>query len=79
MTRAELSSFPTEKLIDLLLDLQDANGRLRAENARLGARVEEPEARLRRPPKTPKNSSVPPSAGRKGSRRRSPGRRSKGK
>jgi transposase len=41
--------------IDLLL----------AENARLSARVSELEAKLGLPPKTPDNSSVPPSAGRK--------------
>jgi transposase len=40
--------------------------RLEAENAALRARVAELEAKLGLPPKTPDNSSTPPSLGRKG-------------
>jgi transposase len=43
----------------------EQNGALRAENEALKARLAELEARLGRPGKTPKNSSVPPSRGQK--------------
>ncbi|MGH7080607.1 MAG: hypothetical protein ACREFU_21215, partial [Acetobacteraceae bacterium] len=41
---------------------------LQAENAVLSARVAELETRLKQPPKTPDNSSTPPSRGQKGNR-----------
>lgn len=69
MTHTELESQSTPELIDLILQLQAANERLRAENAQLQARIAELEAKNKRPPKTPQNSSVPPSAGRKGKRK----------
>ena len=70
MTHTELESHSTRELIDLILQLQAANEGLRAENAQLQARVAELEAKNKRPPKTPQNSSVPPSAGREGKRKR---------
>jgi transposase len=70
MTRAELEKLSTTELIELNLQLQ-------ATNEQLQERIAELEAKLKRPPKTAKNSSVPPSAGRKASDRRSTDRRSK--
>ena len=65
-----MGSHSTPELTELILGLQAANEQLRAENAQLQARVAELEAKNKRPPKTPKNSSVPPSAGREGKRKR---------
>jgi transposase len=45
--------------------LKDENGALRAENDDLKVRLAELEAKLGRPGKTPKNSSLPPSRGQK--------------
>jgi transposase len=72
MTQAELGNLPTDELIELVLRLEAINENLRAENAELQARIAELEAKQNRPPKTSKNSSVPPSAGRKANRKRSP-------
>jgi transposase len=72
MTSAELEKLSTSELIELVLQLH-------ATNVQLRERIAELEAKLKQPPKTPKNSSVPPSAGRKASRRQSSGRRAKGK
>jgi len=58
MTRAELERLPAAALIDLILQQQET---IVALQARLAAHEEQ----LRRPPKTPDNSSVPPSQGRK--------------
>ena len=64
-------STPTDKdaLIAALLErievLVAQNAALMAENARLTARVAELEAKLGLPPKTPDNSSLPPSKGQK--------------
>jgi hypothetical protein len=59
MDRATLLALDKELLVDLILQLQ-------ATVARLEARLAEVEAELsaqRPPPKTPTNSSVPPSQG----------------
>jgi hypothetical protein len=51
--------------------LRVVDEKLREENARLRERVAKLEEQLKRPPKTPKNSSGLPSAGRKANRLRS--------
>ncbi|MDI3281539.1 MAG: IS66 family transposase [Bacillota bacterium] len=68
MTRAELEQLSRDALIDLVLrqqavieELQALVNRLQRELAAAQARMAELEARLGRPPKTPDNSSVPPS------------------
>jgi transposase len=71
MMQTELGNLPTDELIELVQRLEAINEKLRAENAELQARIAELEAKQKRPPKTPKNSSVPPSAGRKANRKRS--------
>ena len=76
MTETEVASLATDELIALVLQLAATNEGLREENAQLRAQVAELETKLNRPPKTPKNSSVPPSAGRKANRRQSSGQRS---
>jgi transposase len=78
MTRAGIENLSKDELIDLLLKLHAANEELREENAQLRERLAELEAKLKGPPKTPKNSSVPPSAGRKANRRKSSGQRKRG-
>jgi transposase len=52
--RNALKQLDIDELVDIILALQ--------------AKVQELEARLNRPPKTPRNSSTPPSQGRKGKR-----------
>lgn len=76
MTQTELGNLPTEEMIELVQRLESINENLRAENARLQRRIAELEAKLNRPPKTPKNSSVPPSAGRKANRQKTSRQRS---
>ncbi len=78
MTSSELESLSKDELIKLVLELHAANEELREENAYLRERLAELEAKLERPPKTPKNSSVPPSAGHKSNRQRSSKRRKRG-
>ena len=78
MIRAELRALSKEELIELVLELYAMNEKLREENAQLRERVAKLEKQLKRPAKTPKNSSVPPSAGRKASRRRSSKQRKRG-
>ena len=56
-----------DELSARLEKLEAENFALKAENAALRARVAELEARLGLPPKTPDNSSTPPSQGRKAS------------
>jgi hypothetical protein len=56
-----------DELSARLEKLEAENFALNAENAALRARVAELEARLGLPPKTPDNSSTPPSQGRKAS------------
>lgn len=53
--RRALKQLTVEELVDIVLALQ--------------AKVQELEDKLKRPPKTPRNSSTPPSQGRKGKRR----------
>jgi len=64
MTRQELDSLDKPALIDLLVSLLARIEALEAENARLKERL----AKLEEPPKTPDNSSVPPSKGQKANR-----------
>lgn len=78
MDRSGIKSLSKDELIDLLLKLHAANEELRAENARLRERIAELDAKLNGPPKTPKNSSTPPSAGRKANRRTSSKPRKRG-
>lgn len=78
MIKAELESLSKDELVELVLNLYAANEELREENAQLRERLAKLEAKLKRPPKTPKNSSVPPSAGRKASRQTSSERRKRG-
>lgn len=63
MNRSGIETLSKDELIDLLLNLH-------AENVQLRERIAELEAQLAGPPKTPQNSSVPPSAGRKANRRK---------
>lgn len=63
MTQQELEQLSKAELIELVLQLQGQVAELKAELAQKS-----------RPPKTPANSSVPPSAGRKPNRKRSPGK-----
>ncbi|MBF0307694.1 MAG: IS66 family transposase [Alphaproteobacteria bacterium] len=69
---SQLSHEQKDALIYALLDRVDALvaevAALRAENAALKARVAELEAKLNEPPKTPGNSSTPPSKGQKANR-----------
>jgi transposase len=72
MNRADLERLSKEQLIEIVL----AQAELIAQ---LSKRVAELEARLGLPAKTPENSSVPPSQGRKPSVPRRKGRRRKGR
>jgi transposase len=56
---------PSSELWAALQEVLGENGRLRAENAELKACLAALEAKLGRPGKTPKNSSLPPSRGQK--------------
>jgi transposase len=71
MTASELERQSIPELIELILQLQVSNEELRAENGQLRARIAELEAKIKRPPKTSKNSSTPPAAGQKGKCKRS--------
>jgi len=64
MTREELESLDRSTLVDLVLKLVARLEALEAENAALKARI----AELEKPPKTPSNSSLPPSTGQKANR-----------
>jgi transposase len=65
MTHEELDSLGKPALIELVLVQAKQTDLLVAEVRLLTARVAELEARLSQPPKTPDNSSVPPSKGHK--------------
>jgi transposase len=69
---SQLSHEQKDALIATLLTRIDALAAqvaaLQAENAALSARVAELEAKLTQPPKTPDNSSIPPSRGQKRNR-----------
>jgi transposase len=65
MNRAALRGLDKEALIDLILAQAEAIKALTAQVTALTARVAELEAKLGEPPKTPGNSSVPPSKGQK--------------
>ena len=69
---SQLSHEQKDALIYALLDRVDALvaevAALKAENAALAARVAQLEAKLNEPPKTPDNSSTPPSKGQKANR-----------
>jgi transposase len=64
MDRETLMALDKPALVDLVLELQRANAALTARVAELEARL----AKLESPPKTPGNSSVPPSQARKPNR-----------
>lgn len=68
MNRETLSQFSKDDLIALILAQADVIARQAAQIATLLRRVEELEAKLGKPPKTPDNSSVPPSQGQKPNR-----------
>ena len=78
---APASSTDKDALIAALLERVEAlvaqNATLVAENTRLAARVAELEAKLGLPPKTPDNSSLPPSKGQKPSLPSIPKRKAK--
>lgn len=63
MNRDALSQLPRDDLIALILSQADVIARQAAQIEVLTKRVEELEAKLGKPPKTPDNSSVPPSQG----------------
>ena len=65
MTPEALDSLSKQELIALVLALMEQNGKLAEQNKALAARVAELEAKLNIPPKTPGNSSLPPSKGQK--------------
>jgi transposase len=65
MNRAGLDSLDREGLIGVILAQGEAIERLIAEAAALQAQIADLRAKLDRPPKTPDNSSLPPSLGRK--------------
>ena len=72
MKRETLLTYSKDSLVDLVLAQQAQIAaqaaqidRLMAEVTRLSARVRELEAKLNVPPKTPDNSSLPPSKGQK--------------
>src|SRR5215207_3468202 len=64
MDREALLALDKPALVDLMLELQRANAALTARVVELEARL----AKLESPPKTPGNSSVPPSQARKPNR-----------
>lgn len=63
-----LSQLPRDDLIALILSQADVISRQAGQIEALTKRVEELEAKLRKPPKTPDNSSTPPSRGQKPNR-----------
>jgi transposase len=65
MDRAAVDSLDREGLIGIVLTQFETIERLKAQNAALQAEIAELRARLDLPPKTPDNSSLPPSKGQK--------------
>jgi len=65
MTREELDSLDKEALVCLVLAQAETIAALTRQCAALSARVARLEAKLEEPPKTPDNSSTPPSKGQK--------------
>jgi transposase len=68
MTPEDSDSLTKADLVALIAKLSEQNRVLGEENALLKARIAELEARLKVPPKTPDNSSLPPSRGEKANR-----------
>jgi len=68
MTPEALDSLSRQELMALISGLVEQNRLLVERNAGLDARIAELEARLGVPPKTPDNSSLPPSRGEKANR-----------
>jgi transposase len=67
MDRAALDSLDRDELMGVILRQFEAIDRLTAENADLRVKVAQLQAKLDQPAKTPDNSSLPPSLGRKAS------------
>lgn len=68
MTRDELRQLDKETLIDIILRQQEMIERQARTIEQLEARVADLEAKVNQPPKTPRNSSKPPSQGQKRNR-----------
>ena len=68
MTPGALDSLSKQELIALVLAQMEQIRVLTEQNTALGARVAEFEAKLNLPPRTPGNSSLPPSKGQKANR-----------
>jgi len=79
MAPESLEHLSKEDLTALVLAQSEQIRLLSEQNAALQVRVAELEARLKIPPKTPNNSSVPPSAGQKSNRAETPKKRRKGR
>ena len=79
MTPEALDSLDKTELTALVLAQAEQIRALTEHSAALVARVAELEARLKIPPRTPGNSSVPPSRGQKGDRPDKPKARRKGR
>ena len=79
MNRESLESLSKDALISLVLAQAEQIETLTRTVAVLTARVEELEAKLGQPPKTPSNSSTPPSKGEKAKRPDRPKRQRKGR
>jgi len=72
MTPESLGKLDKPELIALILAQAEQIRRLIEQNTALTARVAALEAKLNIPPKTPDNSSLPPSTGQKSNRAESP-------
>jgi transposase len=68
MNRDALAALSNEALIALILAQADVISRQTTQIDVLAKRVEDLEAKLGKPPKTPDNSSMPPSQGQKPNR-----------
>ena len=54
-----------DELVNVITELRTVNAELEGEVLRLKARIEELEGLVNKPPRNPRNSSVPPSRGEK--------------